>query len=355
MSLEAPKILIVKLSAIGDVVHTLPALNALRQNYPRAHITWLVEEAAADLIIGHSALDRVLVSRRKTWIDGLRGPQWRNHLRQIVAFVRGLRETRYDMIFDFQASLKGAALIALARGKRKIGFDRGLEHQELSYLALNERIAAISMEVHALTRGLKLLSAMGIEYHAIDYKLPISAHHAQQAEQLLVDHGLPNKKPFVVVNPMAKWETKLWNQDRLAQLADAIVDRFSLPVVMTGGKGDQGAIKNITMRMKRPAVDLSGHTDLVTLAAVLRNAVAMVTTDTGPMHMAAAVKTPTVALFGPTAPWRTGPFGPEHRIVRVDMDCSPCFKRQCTDSAACMQAISVNEVLSAIAELLDKH
>ena len=146
--MDRPTILIVKLSAIGDVVHTLPALNALRRYYPKAHIAWLVEDAAADLGNDHAALDRVLVSRRKTWLKGLGSAQWRLHAHEMMAFLHSLRDRHYDMVFDFQAALKGAALIALVRSRRKIGFGRGLQHQEGSYVVLNE--GAVNLVVSPL-------------------------------------------------------------------------------------------------------------------------------------------------------------------------------------------------------------
>ncbi len=131
-------ILIIKLSAIGDVIHTLPALNAIRSAYPSAHITWLIEEAAAPLIIGHSALDRVIISRRKSWIKDLRKGQLKSVIRQATGLVQTLRDTAYDFVFDFQALLKSGVLVALSRGRRKIGFDRGMEHQE-TQLSVFER------------------------------------------------------------------------------------------------------------------------------------------------------------------------------------------------------------------------
>nr|MBC8363201.1 lipopolysaccharide heptosyltransferase I [Candidatus Desulfatibia profunda] len=155
-------ILIVKLSAIGDVIHTLPALNAIRKVYPSARITWLVEEAASDLLEGHQALDRVLISKRKRWLKELQGPARLNAVKEACAFLKELRDTRYDLILDFQALLKSGILIALARGKRKIGFGKGLEHMEYSYLFLNERVPAVDMEHHALLRGMMLLNALGI-------------------------------------------------------------------------------------------------------------------------------------------------------------------------------------------------
>lgn len=350
-----PRILIVKLSAIGDVVHTLPALNAIRRHFPQAHITWLVEEAAADLVIGHPALDEVLVSRRKTWIRGLRGKQWRHQLNAMAAFIKALRSRRYDLLFDFQFSLKGAVLITLARARRKIGFGRGLEHQEHSYLALNERIPAISMEIHALARGLKMLEAVGIPCDATEYRLPIDAEHRRHAARLLHEGGLSGTSSFAAINPMAKWESKLWDRQGFAEVADGLQKHYKIPVVFTGGPEDRPYIDEIRSRMGTDAPNLAGRTDLLTLAALLQQATVMVTTDTGPMHIAAAVGTPTVALFGPTAPWRTGPYGEGHRVIQAHKECRPCFKRHCPMAESCMAAIRVDEVLAATGEVVEKR
>lgn len=353
--MDQPAILIVKLSAIGDVVHTLPALNALRRYYPSAHISWLVEEAAANLLSGHPALDRVLVSRRKTWLKGLASAHWRQHAHEIRAFVHSLRDRHYDMVFDFQAALKGAALIALVRGRRKIGFGHGLEHQEFSHVVLNERIPAVSMDIHALNRGLILLKAAGISCPNVEYRLPITANHRLRADQILSEKGIGPDQAFVAINPMAKWETKLWQKDKFARVADWVRTEFDLPVVFTGGPEDQSYINAISERMKTESANLSGRTDLMTLAALLQRAAIMITTDTGPMHISAAVETPTVALFGPTAPWRTGPYGEGHRVLRAPMACSPCFKRKCPCAAACMASIDVKQVMAAAADLLRNH
>ena len=351
--MDKPNILIVKLSAIGDVVHTLPALNALRRHYPQAHIAWLVEEASAGLLKGHPALDRVLVSRRKAWLKGLRSPQWRRNGREIKTFIRCLRELNYDMVFDFQAALKGAALITLVRGRRKIGFGPGLQHQEFSYLMLNERIPAVSMEMHALERGLRMIEAVGIPVGPVEYRLPITADHRRVSDCILNAEGILREHAFVVVNPVAKWETKLWQVHKFAQTADSLRSEFNLPVVFTGAPEDRAYIQAIGDRMKTKSVNLAGLTDLITLAALLQRAEMMITTDTGPMHLAAAVGTPIVALFGPTAPGRTGPFGSGHQIVRTAPPCSPCYKRRCdAHHYRCMMEISVPAVLEATRCLL---
>jgi 3-deoxy-D-manno-octulosonic-acid transferase/heptosyltransferase-1 len=349
-----PRILIVKLSAIGDVVHTLPALNSLRRHFPRAHITWLVEAGAADLLAGHPALDRVIVSRRKQWARGIGTRRWRQHLGQIHRFLQDLRDTRYDIIFDFQAALKGAMLIALARGRRKIGFGPGMEHQEHSHLVLNEKIPIVSMEIHALERGLKLLEAVGIFTKKVEYRLPVTPDARRSTSRWLAQNADNATRPAVAINPMAQWKTKLWPPDRFAVLADRIIDDHRAMVYFTGGPADREIIENILQHMRHNAVNLAGKTSLIELAAVYDHMAVVVTTDTGPMHIAAAVEKPVVALFGPTAQWRTGPYGAGHHVVTAGIACRPCFKRTCATAASCMRSISVDQVLAHVKAVLDQ-
>jgi 3-deoxy-D-manno-octulosonic-acid transferase/heptosyltransferase-1 len=347
------KILIVKLSAIGDVIHTLPALNAIRRHYPEAHITWLVEEAAADLVRGHRAVDRMIVSGRKRWLAQLKTRQRREALAEIRAFWRELRDTCYDIVLDFQSLLKSGVLVWLAHGRRKIGFGKGMQHQEHSYLFLNERVPPVDMDVHALTRGLMLLKAIGIHESEAVYHVPVSDDDRQRVKALLSDQGISGSQRLVAINPVALWETKLWRNHRFAQVADRLVRDDQVEVVFTGGPDDRQVVESILEMMTVPAANLAGRTSLTQLAALYRLSAVLITTDTGPMHLAAAVGTTVVALFGPTAPWRTGPFGADHRIVRTAPACSPCFKRQCDiHRCRCMTDIGVDQVLSAARNVL---
>jgi len=341
------KILIVKLSAIGDVIHTLPSLNAIRKHYPDAHITWLIEEAASSLIIEHEALDRVIISKRKQWVKGIFGPFCIDNIKETYQFIKELRDTEYDLIIDFQGLLKSAALIALARGKRKTGFDKGMEHMEHSYIFLNERIPPVNMDNHALLRSLMLINALGIESKEIEYKLPVSCHTRKITNELLERHGIKEAGIIVAINPVAKWITKLWDNRKFALLADRLIEKYNASVIFTGSQSDRSTIDNILSCMSYGAVNLAGETTLKTLAALYEKTKFLISTDTGPMHMAAAVGTPVIALFGPTAPWRTGPFGAKHKIMRSGIDCSPCFKRQCS-TINCMKQISVEQVLDAV-------
>ena len=346
-------ILIVKTSAIGDVIHTLPALHCLRLHYPQARITWLVEEAAAELLVGHRDLDRVLVSRRKRWSSDFRrgpGPAWKA-AREALALLRELRDTRYDLLLDFQGLLKSGVLVGLARARRKVGFGRGMEHAEGSWIFLNERIPAVDMNIHALERELMLLRAIDIPTPEVVFGLPITEAHRRKVENLLAERGVDRSRPLVAVNPQATWPTKLWFEERFTELADRMRER-GCEVVFTGSPADRPVIERIVSSMKNPAPNLAGETSLLELAALYQAARVVVSTDTGPMHIAAAVGAPVVAIFGSTAPWRTGPWGQQNLVLRGEPDCSPCLKKGCDRERECMRRISVDIVEAAVVEKL---
>lgn len=347
-------ILIVKTSAIGDVVHTLPVLNALRAHFPEARIFWLVEEAAADVVMGHKAVDRVLVSKRKQWIAQWKNGRKREAIKNFLGFARDLRETRFDLLIDLQSLLKSGIFVFLARAQRKIGFGKGMEHAECSYIFLNERIPPVDMDQHAVVRELQLLRAIGIEAKEIAFDFPVDEHNRKEADSLLIGHGIDLKKDMVAINPMTTWPTKHWYGNRFRQVAERLI-AGGTQVVFTGGPQDAFAIDEIKADVVAGNVNLAGKTSLKTLAALYERAKLLLTTDTGPMHVASAVGTPVVALFGPTAPWRTGPYGDRHHVLRTGIPCSPCLKRQCEfGTTACMDGISVEAVLETINKVLGK-
>ena len=344
-------ILIVKLSAIGDVVHTLPALVALRRQYPQAYISWLVEEAGAELLQGHEALDRVIVWRRRQFQRDFRRFHWIRAVGEFGSVLKQVRDRHYDWVIDFQALMKSALWVLLARGQRKIGFGRGMEHSEGSYLVLTERVPPVSMEVHALERGLILIEQIGVPRGQAEYELP---HHPQaevDVEAFLARNGVQTQAPLVVIHPMARWRTKLWLNDRFAALADAL-QTSGLQVVFTGSRDDARVLDDISQQMKTPCCRFDGHGGLRHFAALCRRAGVVVSTDTGPMHLAVAVGTRVVALFGPTAPNRTGPYGAQHRVIQASVPCSPCFKRLCqsrvVEPFGCMKRVEVTQVLDAV-------
>lgn len=333
-------ILIVKLSAIGDVIHTLPSLAALRKLYPEAHITWVVEEAAAGLVNNHPLLDAVLISRRKSWIKYLGKGEFSRPLREMRAFLRELRKRPYDLVIDFHGLLKSALIVLLSGGKRKLGYD---SMQELSGLFYNEKIPE-DMNKHAVDRYLDFPRHLGAKIAKAQFILPSDNAAQARIQSLLEKYHLENKK-FIAVNPVAYWETKLWDDEKFARLADLIKAKLDIEVVFTSSEKE--SIEKITTRMQAKAVNLAGETTLIELAYLYQKALLLVTTDSGPMHLAAAVGTPVVALFGPTDPQRTGPYGEGHTVIRTDLPCSPCLRKECP-TTKCMQDILPEQVLAAI-------
>jgi heptosyltransferase-1 len=381
-------ILIVKLSAVGDVIHTLPSLAALRRCYPNADITWVVEEAAADLLAGHPDLNRVIVSGRKRWINELRRGRIIAPLREIILFIRDLRRRRYDLVIDFHGLLKSAVIVIFSGGKRKLGYD---SLQELSGLFYNEKIPE-EMGKHAVDRYLDFVRHVAGQSGAAclaatpEFRIAVGKKEKRRVAELFNEHAasLPSggerhspltpashafpaeDRPgsettavgegvyedvprFVAVNPVAFWETKLWEEKKFAVLADRLREELGIGIVLTGG--ESAPLERICRMMRTKAVNLGGRTTLRELACIYREADLLVTTDSGPMHLAAAVGTPVVALFGPTDPARTGPYGSGNRIVRKGLCCSPCFRKRC-ETPRCMTDISVEEVFTAVKEML---
>ena len=338
------KILLIKLSAIGDVVQTLPALEAIKRNYPDSELTWVVEDAAAGILEGHPFISRVLVSRRKTWTRMLHRPRtFFQGVRSIFGFFRELRDTRYDIAIDLQGLFKSGILIGLARAGRKIGFAHG---REFSSLFLNERLPAYDIEKHALERYLDVARHLGAKDPAPTCVLPISGELARMRPQVI---GIRKEgRLLVVINPVARWKTKLWPERNFAELADRLISERNAAVIFTGSPDDRAVTSRILTMMKQDAWNWAGETTLMELAALASLSDLFITTDTGPMHLAVAAGARVLALFGPTAPWRTGPYGRSHLVVRKGTECSPCFKRECAFKVRCMEAITVEDVMMKI-------
>ena len=338
-------ILLVKLSALGDVIHTLPSLAALRRLYPRAHITWVVEEEAADLLMGHPDLDAVLVSGRKRWFRDLCRGRVRPLLAEGPAFVRALRSRSYDLVIDFHGLFKSAVIVGLSAGKRRLGYD---SLQELSGLVLTETIPE-RLDKHAVDRYLDLVCHLGAPRPEPVFPLPSLSEQDARMARLLREQGIDPDGPFVAISPQALWPTKGWPGERFSLLADRIAGDLGVPVVFTGTA--DAAMPAAPQRAGAAVANLAGKTGLRDLACVLKRSSLLVTPDSGPMHLAAAVGTPTVALFGPTNPARTGPYGNAHVVLRRALACSPCYRKTCK-TRECLDAIPVEEVFAAVEERL---
>jgi len=345
-------ILIVKLSALGDVVQAIPTFEALRQQYPTDHISWLAEEENADLLLHYPRLDEVLVCQRRLWERQLRSPaSWPTAIRNLFRFCSCLRQRRYDIIIDLQGLLKSAIWVALAKGTRKIGFDGT---REGSWIVLNERLSAYDADRHALERYLDIARYLGARVNSVRIQDPWTTDEEHRFENRLNQVLRDGTVPLVACHPMGRWLTKLWPEGHFACLARELVKKLGVTIIFTGGSGDRDTVSRlIHLAGTNRLLNWAGTTNLRELAYLYKQAAVVVSTDSGPMHLAAALGTPVVALFGPTAPWRTGPYGDGHRVLRAGLDCSPCFQRTC-DTMECMEKITVDKVFQAVTDQLQK-
>jgi lipopolysaccharide heptosyltransferase I len=335
----ARRILLVKPSALGDVVHALPVAATLKRRYPAIPLDWLVEEEAADIVRGHPAVAEVVVSGRKRWLRQLRSPeQVLATLAEIRRFAARLGGGRYDVVLDLQGLLKSTLYVLASRAPVRVGFGAA---REGARLVLTHRVVAPPQPVYAVDRYLALAAAVDATEPVREFTIALGPADLAAAQALLA----PLPWPRVVLHPAARWRTKLWVADRWRALAAALA-QAGWGVILTGGPGDAPLAAEIVAGLERPPLNLVGQVGLKGLAALLRGADLMVTVDSGPMHMAGAVGTPVVALFGPTDPRRTGPLGPA-RVLRRDLACSPCLDRRCRipERYRCMRELEVDQVL----------
>lgn len=345
---EIDKILIIKMSAVGDVVMTLPALEALRRRYPAARIDWLVEPPSAGLLRGHPHLDRVIVLPRRQLADLAKSGRLIRARRLYGEFKRELQSVCYDVVLDLQGLLKSGLMTGLARGRRKVGFDLT---REKSYKFLNEKMPPYDPDRHAALRYLDAAAYLGAdgpsEWPDRYYTPPAEA--AAEGGELLAKkvHG-----PFVIFNPGAKWITKRWPLHHWIDLAEKLLRNTGLEIAVTGGPEDDEWGRAIERAVPEITVNLCGLTSLPVLAHILSRAEAVVTGDTGPMHLAAAVGAGGLALFGPTRPWRTGPFGGRFEILRPPVKCLGCLKKKCAQP--CLELLPPDLVFRELADYLEK-
>ncbi len=346
---DIKKILIIKLSSIGDVLHALPFLEVMKQCWPDSAIDWLVEEEASQVILGHLAINRVIISGRKRWQKDILNPlKFIKASSDAIIFFKDIRLSSYDVVVDLQGLFRSGILSAIARGKRKIGMSGS---REGASFFLNEPPVPVDYEQHAIDRYLKVASYLGCGIKNFKGEIPVFEQDKKLADNLLESHI--EDKNIIAVNPMAKWKTKLWEADKFSELASMLYRDLQCSIIFTGSKQDFPVIEDIINKTdsKDGITNLAGRTSLKELAYLYSKCSVLVCTDTGPMHIAAAMGCKVVALFGPTAPLRTGPYGNGHEVIRSGMDCSPCFKKECGNTI-CMKNITVNEVYDAIKSVI---
>jgi lipopolysaccharide heptosyltransferase I len=333
---HARSILLVKLSSIGDVVHALPVAAAARRRYPDAHIAWAVGPAAADLVSGNPHLSETLVV-------GGKGPD-RKGVSAVpptgapLALRRALRERRFDLALDLQGLFKSALIAYLSGARDRIGFRN---RQEGAFLLNNRAIVPDRRDVHAVEGYLGFAHALQAPAEPLDFTIAMT-----EAERQAVDELVGEAVNLVALVPGARWPTKRWPAERFAAVAETLSREVGCTCVVVGGAGDGQLARQIQERASGGALDLTGRTSLKQLAEVFRRCRLTIANDTGPMHISAAVGTPTVAIFGPTDPIRLRPYGEGHAVVGAPTSCAPCRRRTCHPTR-CLEAVAPEQVIAA--------
>ena len=322
------RILVVKLSSLGDLFHALPAVHTLKVRLD-AEIDWATQREYADLVRRFTDVSRVIVFPRRR-IDGA---WW--------TFLRDLRRFRYDTIVDLQGLLKSAIVARLARGPRRIGPSYHREGAQFFYTAVT---AVRNPDRHAVEQALDIVDHLDLEPLPPVFPVTFPPRPLQQ--------GAP---PRVALFPASRWPSKCWPEDLAIAAGRILTRQHGVSLFLLGSKPDAPVCRRIEREIGPGVVNLAGTLSLVELGSTLAGMGLVVSNDSGPMHMAAAIGTPVLALFGPTDPRRTGPWGEGHRVLTGTFSCRPCRRRTCRfGSPACMHEITPLRVVEAAVEMLGK-
>ena len=333
---ESPRILIVRLSAIGDVIQSMPIACALRERFPQAFLAWAGAGRAADLLQGHPALDELIVLARG----------WLKSPHAVLALRRRLREIGFDVAIDAQGLTKSAMVGWLSGAPRRLGFGDAWG-RELSRWLNNELVETVGP--HVIQRNLQLLGPLGVQSPAVRFDVPEHAIDRAAADVMVRQAGF--ERGFAIINPGAGWPSKLWPLDRYAAVARHLDRSWRLPTLVVWAGDEERAMADWIVEDAVGAARTAAPTTLPQLAALARRARLVVGSDTGPLHLAAAVGTPCVGLYGPWPAERHGPYGPQHVLVqKMVLEGSTRQRRKA--SLMYMEAIDVESVCQACDRVL---
>lgn len=336
------RIALIKPSALGDVIHTLPVLSALRRRYPSAHLNWIVNRNYADLLRGHPDLDQVLPFDRhapqKEWLEAALG---------YGQFFRQLRRQKFDLVIDLQGLFRSGLMTVATGASRRVGLQSAREGATWFYTDLVPVPNAEQM--HAVDRYWLAMEALGAGGLPKEFKLPRSAASEQWANDMLAG----NPRPWLMVGVGARWMTKRWPAEHFATLLRKAQERFGGTAIFVGGKDETSTARLVARRLHGHSVDLTGTTSLPQLTAVLACADAMIANDTGPLHLATALGRPVVAPYTCTKVQRTGPYGSATGGVESRIWCQGSYLKRCT-RLECMTELTPFRLWPVLHEVLQE-
>jgi len=330
------KILIIKPSSLGDIIHSLPFLDAMKQRFPEAELHWVVAKGFEGILEGHPLIGRIWVINKDAWKKITKVTTSALELRRLF---RNLRAEKFDCAVDLQGLFRSGVIARASGAPVRVGFQEAREGSSIFY---THRVAG-GRDIHAVDRYLKVAAFFGCDISRVRFPLPPSRGTLAQAVPFL---NL-SCRGYAVVVPGARGAAKRWPAVRFGKLTSML----PMKSVVIGSRGDVALADEVVAASKGRAVSVAGKTDLRELMEIIRCAQFMVCNDTGPMHIASALGVHVFGLFGPTSAVRTGPYGAANTIVRATVPCAPCFRKNCR-TRECMDMIGVNEVKDVIDKFL---
>lgn len=328
--MDIKKVLFFKPGAIGDLLHTLPALKALKKKFPAAHITMVVSPGLESLIQGTPLADRVQVFDKS---------KVKKRLKDFIDFGLHLRAEHYDLFIDMQPSVRSLIIRRFSNARMTLVYKK------------QKKFKARDQRLHATENFVKTLEPLGIGETVDAIELPIKAEALHDIDRFLSDNNIDRIKPLVALNCSvgAARPARNWFPERFAMLADRLIHELGTSVVFVGGIEDRDLVQRVMAMMKKKAVSAAGELTILQSAALLARSACLVSSDTGPLHLGTAVGIPVIGLYGSTDPRRTGPIGRGHRVLIKELPCVPCEKKVCPlGTRACMEEITLDEVYEAV-------
>jgi len=306
-------------------------LNALKERFPKADVHWVIAKGLEDLLTGHPMINRIWVINKDMW---KKLSHIRDSLHELRVFLKAIKEENYDIVVDLQGLLRSGIITLSTRSSVRVGFQEAREGSRFFY---THKVKG-GKDIHAVDRYLKIAAFLGCDIADVCFPLPLSF-----SPSFLTHHSLPGD--YAVIAPGARWKTKRWPPEKFGELSS----RLPLSTVIVGSRGDMDIAHEVVALSGGKAVSFAGKTNLKELIEIIRGAQFFVSNDSGPMHIAAALGIPVFAIFGPTDPLRTGPYGKGHIVIRENVSCAPCLRRTC-DDVKCMKNLSVEKVYEIIKE-----
>ena len=344
MQKEFKNILIIKPSALGDIIMAMPAMSALHRNFPNAKISWLVRTEFAPMIENHPHLDNIILFDRR-----FLGKAWYNPraFAAVISLIWRLHSFRFDAVFDFQGLFRTASLSWLSGSKKRFGIAKAREFAHLFY---TQKIQQDKDCIHLVDYYLKILQAAGVTDTSVEFVLPENPQAEESIRKLLDEHNIKSNS-YAVFVPGSAHLDKCWPAERFAALAEKISGKFGLPIVAAGTDSEKSIVEKMKDTADVPIVNLAGKTKISDLTALLKGAKLVVSNDTGPGHIAAALAVPLVLIFGRSNPARVAPYKRNDCVAAIDPD-TRGFKPDSFDAKYDIKNITVDHVFKKVCKQL---